>query len=211
MNQFWTDEDFHVFDVPGLEERMDELKRHIRPKFEELGQFYSPYLSEATGQEFFSHIAKHARRTVNPPKDSWVAFAANKRGYKAHPHFQIGLWGSHIFIILAVIYEAAGKSTMATDLLETGEVHGLPPDFVVSGDHTKSEAKKVEDMTAEDVTELLIRLRDIKKGELVVGRHLSRTKASSMSEAEFRMFTEETFKQLLPIYETLVHGQKISQ
>ncbi|AQQ53841.1 YktB family protein [Planococcus lenghuensis] len=211
MNHFWTDEDFHVFDVPGLDERMDELKRRIRPKFEELGQIYSSYLSEVDGQEFFAHIAKHARRTVNPPQDSWVAFAANKRGYKAHPHFQIGLWGSHIFVILAVIYEAAEKTRMASDLLETREVHELPEDFVLSGDHTKPEAGRMDDMTSEDVTGLLIRLRDVKKGELVIGRHLSRADAVTMSKEEFRAFTENTFDQLLPIYKTLTHGPKISQ
>ena len=39
------------------------------------------------------HVAKHARRSVNPPIDTWVAFAPNKRGYKMLPHFQIGLLG----------------------------------------------------------------------------------------------------------------------
>ena len=55
---------------------------------------------------------------MNPPKDSWVAFAPYKRGYKALPHFQIGLWGSHLFIILAVIYEAPDKVAIAERLLK---------------------------------------------------------------------------------------------
>ena len=54
-------------------------------------------------------MAKHARRTVNPPKDSWVAFAPYKRGYKSLPHFQIGLWRTHLFIVLVIIYEALKK------------------------------------------------------------------------------------------------------
>src|SRR5699024_11327687 len=57
------------------------------------------------GSDMHLHIAKHARRTVNPPNDTWMAIAGNKRGYKKHPHFQVGLWDDHLFIWLAYIYE----------------------------------------------------------------------------------------------------------
>ncbi len=30
----------------------------------------------------FPHVAKHARRSVNPPADSWVAFANSKEAIK---------------------------------------------------------------------------------------------------------------------------------
>ena len=39
-------------------------------------------------KHFYPHVAKHARRSVNPPKDTWVAFATSKRGYKMLPHFK---------------------------------------------------------------------------------------------------------------------------
>ncbi|WP_088005814.1 YktB family protein [Indiicoccus explosivorum] len=208
MSSFWTEDDFQVFGVPGLEERMEQLTVQIRPKFEELGSRFAPFLSEAAGDEHFVHIAKHARRTVNPPQDSWVAFAANKRGYKAYPHFQIGLWKSHVFIILAVIYEARSKDRMARDLLENGEVHDLPGDFVLSGDHMKPEAERIGDLSAEEITRLMVRFRDVKKGELVIGRHIPADEAAAMSTERFFSFTEDTFKELLPIYETMVHGVK---
>ncbi len=105
----WTNKDFNVFQINGLEQRMDALNSNVRPKFNKLGEDFSAFFSSQLGEEFFSHVAKHARRTVNPPKDSWVAFAPYKRGYKALPHFQIGLWSSHLFIVLAIIYEAPQK------------------------------------------------------------------------------------------------------
>lgn len=97
----WTNKDFNVFKIDGLEQRMNALNDHVRPKFHQLGDDFATYFSSQLGEEFFPHVAKHARRTVNPPQDSWVAFAPYKRGYKSLPHFQIGLWHSHLFIVLA--------------------------------------------------------------------------------------------------------------
>ena len=70
---------------------MEALNKHVRPQLHELGEYFSQYLEATTGEVFYPHVAKHARRSVNPPKDTWVAFATNNRGYKMLPHFQIGL------------------------------------------------------------------------------------------------------------------------
>ena len=79
--------DFEVFEVPGFDERMNAVKTQLRPKFEQLGQDLTPRLTEVLCIPMFAHVAKHARRTVNPPKDTWVAFSADKRGYKKTPSF----------------------------------------------------------------------------------------------------------------------------
>lgn len=60
--------DFKVFSVEGLENRMAALDEKVRPQLNALGERYSKYLTEQTGDEFFYHVAKHARRTVNPLK-----------------------------------------------------------------------------------------------------------------------------------------------
>jgi uncharacterized protein YktB (UPF0637 family) len=93
VNPFWNKDDFDVFSIEGLDNRMEALQNQIQPKFQKLGTHFADRLSAHGTDEFFPHVAKHARRTVNPPKDSWVAFAPAKRGYKALPHFQVGLWG----------------------------------------------------------------------------------------------------------------------
>lgn len=208
MNPYWNEQDFDVFNTPGLEARMTALTELVRPKFEELGQDFSAYFSGETGDEFFPHVAKHMRRTVNPPNDSWVAFAPYKRGYKAVPHFQIGLWESHVFVILAVIYEAPGKADMAKNLLASDALAEMPQDFVLSGDHMKPGAQSIEDLGKEGVNKLLARLRDIKKGELVIGRHLPRTEATALDKDGFYAFAEETFRKLLPIYRTLLEAHE---
>jgi len=95
---FWTIDEFNVFSIEGLEHRMNALQTKIQPKFEEIGEHLSTYLSSRGTGEFYPHIAKHARRTVNPPNDSWVAFAPAKRGYKSLPISKSD-YGGHIFLL----------------------------------------------------------------------------------------------------------------
>ncbi|RUL51909.1 MULTISPECIES: YktB family protein [Lysinibacillus] len=200
-NVNWTSNDFNVFEIDGLEQRMDALSTIVRPKFQILAEKFSNYFSVNTGEEFFPHIAKHARRTINPPKDSWVAFAPYKRGYKSLPHFQIGLWNTHLFIIVAIIYEAPQKSQMATRLLENIHIFNeLPEDFIISGDHMSQDAILLKTGREKQLEPLLVRLRDVKKGEFLVGRHISRDEAINLSSDQFLQLTEETFEALLPIY-----------
>lgn len=205
-NFFWEDKDFDVFQIDGLENRMEALIANIRPKFEKLGERYSLYFSSALGDEYFAHVAKHARRSVNPPKDSWVAFSPYKRGYKALPHFQIGLWGSHLFIIAAVIYEAPDKVAIAERLLKKKSLFNkLPNDFILSGDHMKQDAISLKQAKKEELVQLLTRLRDVKKGEFLVGIHIPKEKAVQLTEEAFLQLAEETFEQLLPIYKTMLN------
>lgn len=197
----WTTEDFNVFQIDGLEPRMHALTTIVRPKFQMLGAEYCAYFSTKLGLEFFPHVAKHARRTVNPPKDSWVAFAPNKRGYKAIPHFQIGLWETHLFIVVAIIYEAPQKKVIAERLLENMDIlYSLPTDFVVSGDHMSPEATSLQSLDNAELIRLIERLRDVKKGEFLVGRHIPCEEAITFTSEQFMALVEETFDSLVPIY-----------
>ncbi|MBE1553606.1 YktB family protein [Sporosarcina limicola] len=205
---FWNKEDFDVFSIDGLEKRMEGLQTRIQPKFGKLGMHFSDRLSAHGTDEFFPHVAKHARRTVNPPNDSWVAFAPAKRGYKALPHFQIGLWGTHLFIILAVIYENPDKKGIAERLqVHSTVLTALPDVYIVSGDHMKPDAIAIAETGLDGLEQLLGRLQDVKKAEFLVGRHLSRDIAIKMSEDEFMVFAEETFDGLLPVYDVII-GKK---
>lgn len=86
----FTGQDFDVFRIEGLDQRMEQLKSTVRPKLETLGEYFSPVLSVLTGEEIFYHVAKHARRTVNPPKDTWVAFSPASAATKCFPIFKLG-------------------------------------------------------------------------------------------------------------------------
>lgn len=199
----FTQDDFHVFKVDGLDERMDALKTHIRPKLEELGQYFAPTLSSMVGDEMFYHVAKHARRTINPPKDTWVAFAPNKRGYKMMPHFQIGLWESHVFIWFAVIYEAPIKGDYSKTLLAhlNDITQQIPDTFVWSKDHMKPEVLPMNQMTDHDLKTLFERLGTVKKAEILCGRTISAEDAVSMSGEEWLALIDDSFRTLQPLYD----------
>lgn len=203
--RFWSAEDFDLFTIEGLEHRMTALQTLVQPKFTQLGRTFSDKLSAHGTDEFFPHVAKHARRTVNPPTDSWVAMAPSKRGYKALPHFQIGLWETHLFIIIAVIYENPDKVAISERLEQNIEqLISLPSSFKVSGDHMKPEAFDIGEIGQVGVEKLLTRLQNVKKAEFLVGRHLTKEKAIQMTAQEFLDFTEETMDQLLPIYDIII-------
>lgn len=198
----FTQADFDVFRITGLDERMTALKASIRPKLEFLGEQFSGELSVLAGNEMFSHVAKHARRTVNPPDDTWVAFADNKRGYKKHPHFQIGLWQSHLFIWYAVIDEAPHKAEIGSLLekkIDYLRKH-VPDEFVWSDDHRKPEATKMKDLSDEQLLHLFQRLQSVKKSEILCGVHLPREEAVRLSGPQLVEFIHETFVKLIPLY-----------
>ncbi|MFJ8412793.1 YktB family protein [Bacillus paramycoides] len=200
--QTFTSTDFEVFTVDGLEERMSAIKTNIHPKLEALGEQFAEYLSQQTDDNFFYHVAKHARRKVNPPNDTWVAFSTNKRGYKMLPHFQIGLWGTHAFIYFGLIYECPQKVETAHALLEhlNDLKTNIPNDFVWSIDHTKPGVKLHETLETEDLQKMIERLATVKKAELLVGIHISPEEFSAMTNEQFLAKIESTMQSLLPLY-----------
>jgi uncharacterized protein YktB (UPF0637 family) len=195
-------EDFDVFTIDGFETRMDALKMIIRPKLEILGNQFAPTLSALTGAEVFPHVAKHARRSVNPPKDTWVAFARNSRGYKMLPHFQIGLWETHLFIWFAVIYEAPQKSEIAKQFEKNINIitKQIPDDYVWSGDHTKPESSKQSDLGRTGLKELFQRVQNVKKAELLCGVRIDKNDVIEMSPQDLLTKIEDTFITLIPLY-----------
>lgn len=198
----FNNSDFDVFKIDGFEPRMNALKESIRPKLELLGSHFAPYVSSITGNEFYAHVAKHARRTVNPPKDTWVAFAENPRGYKMLPHFQIGLWETHVFIWFAVIYEAGNKKEFGRKLdKELNTIYEKTNlTFVWSGDHMKPDVSWHQDMSKNDLKELFERLQTVKSAEILCGYQIPRAKAVEMSGDEFIATAENVFKELLYLY-----------
>ncbi|GAF63923.1 hypothetical protein BTS2_0815 [Bacillus sp. TS-2] len=194
--------DFNVFQLEGLDNRMSAIKDHIQPKFEALATTIEPTLTSLSGDEMYTHIARHARRTVNPPNDTWVAFANNKRGYKMLPHFQVGLFDSHVFVWFAVIYECPIKASFAELLLKHPNkwLKEIPKDFVWSTDHMKPDALKHGDLKKQDLIDMFTKLKEVKKAELLCGIHINRDEQILQNGPAFVDKIEQTFKILTPLY-----------
>lgn len=195
--------DFDVFEIPGLELRMTALKEHLRPKLEQLGSDFSFYLSDLLGVSMYAHVAKHARRTVNPPKDSWVAFSHDKRGYKKHAHFQIGAWQTHAFATFGLIYESPFRQQYAAQLKQHAEqiVRALPAHYVWIPNHMDTTVLPADEVSAAKLTELAERMATGRQGELMVGIQISRAEAVRLDPFEFERRVSECFQTLLPLYE----------
>ncbi|MCM2533542.1 DUF1054 domain-containing protein [Neobacillus pocheonensis] len=198
----FNNEDFDVFLIDGLDARMDALKETIRPKLESLGQYFSPTLSALTGDEMFVHVAKHARRTINPPKDTWVAFATNPRGYKMLPHFQIGLWNTHLFIWFAVIYEAPQKQEIGERLAKKlNKIYKeIPKDFVWSVDHMKPDIIKHGQLSKNELLSCFERLQHVKKAEILCGYVVNRDEVIQLGPEGLLQQIDKVFNKVAPLY-----------
>ncbi|WML43562.1 DUF1054 domain-containing protein [Neobacillus sp. PS3-40] len=197
----FSNDDFDVFSIDGLEARMEALKERIRPKLESLGHYYAPILATLTGDEIFAHVAKHARRTKNPPIDTWVAFANNHRGYKMLPHFQIGLWGTHLFIWFAVIYESPNKQEIGKRLeSQIDQIYSeIPDDFVWSTDHTNPRAIPQSQLSKTELLSFFKNLQTTKKAEILCGYQIDRNIAVKMEPSVLLKKIDHVFNILIPL------------
>ena len=89
--ELFTLNDFKVFDLGGFSERMAAIATRIRPKLTSIGDALAPKISELVDVPLYVHVARHARRTVNPPDDTWAALGGNRRGYKKDVHFKVAI------------------------------------------------------------------------------------------------------------------------
>lgn len=201
----FTKKDFETFAVEGLDARMEVLKESVSPKLEKLGNYFAPILQGLTNDEMNVHVAKHARRSVNPPEDSWVAFSNSKRGYKQLPHFQIGLWKTHVFVWFALIYESPQKKeygALFEDHLQDISRH-IPENFSWSADHTKPDTQIHGELSNEQLKTLVERLQTIKKAELLCGVTISKEEVMKMNNREFLTAIEHAFTKTAYLYRLL--------
>ena len=197
--------DFKVFDVKGFQPRMSEIRTRIRPKLETLGRSLAPALARSLSGETFAHVAKHARRTVNPPDDTWVAFGPDARGYKKHCHFKVAVSRQCVRFVFEIGPEHAEKKRWAAawkkNAGKLSPVLRRMKDLAwFKNEHDETPAAALGDMTPEELAGLgdeLLRTRD---GQLVLGRVVTADAAARWTEAQYREAALETFRALVPLY-----------
>ena len=106
-------EDFLVFRISGFSARLNEIYARIRPRLIRLGEQLAPELGRRLHSEFFPHVAKHARRSVNPPPETWTAFGPSARGYKRYGYLALCISAAGLHARAVVKSEADGRLAMA--------------------------------------------------------------------------------------------------
>jgi uncharacterized protein YktB (UPF0637 family) len=196
--------DFKVFEIKGFAPRMSGIRVRIRPKLETLGQRLLPELSRAIGAEAFAHVAKHARRTVNPPDDTWVAFASDRRGYKKHCHFKVAISRNAVRFLFEVGPEHADKKRWAAAWKKSAPKLGpvlnrMKGLAYFKNEHDEQPAALLADLSVDELGALgdeTLRTRD---GQFVVGRVVPASEAARWTEAQYRVAVLETVRALSPL------------
>jgi uncharacterized protein YktB (UPF0637 family) len=109
--------DFEIFKVEGFSARMTLLYQHVRPRLLKLGNELAPELSRKLHLEFFPHVARHVRRTVNPPAETWAAFGPSPKGYKRYGYLALCISGAGLHARAVVKPEADHRPEMAAKIL----------------------------------------------------------------------------------------------
>ena len=197
--------DFKVFEIDGFAPRMEAIKRRIRPKLEAVGKELLPDVGRIGRAEAFAHVARHARRTVNPPGDTWVAFAADRRGYKKHCHFKVALSGGAIRFLFEAGPEHAHKKRWVAAWRRDApklvpvlrRARGLA---WFKNEHDETPAAVLSDLAPEAVARLADELTRTRDGQLVLGRAVRAEEAARWKPADYGRAARETFALLAPLF-----------
>ncbi len=201
----FTAADFKVFEVDGFAPRMAAIKGRIRPKLEAAGKELAPDVTRVGGAPAFAHVARHARRTVNPPDDTWVAFAADKRGYKKHCHFKVAVSRGAVRFLFEAGPEHADKRRWATawrrDAPKLVPVLRRAKGLAwFKNEHDENPAALLADLAPDALARLGDELTRTRDGQLVLGRAVPSAEAARWKPADYARAARETFHLLAPLY-----------
>jgi uncharacterized protein YktB (UPF0637 family) len=197
--------DFQVFAIPDFPGRMAAIRVQIQPKLFALAKEIGPRLRPITGGEVFPHVAKHLRRTVNPPEDTWVAFGPDKRGYKKAQHFKVAISRRCIRFLFEIGPEYAEKATWARAWQQ--QVSRLAPALKkgsglgwYKNEHDDEPASLLKSLSSDEIGKLAGELTRRRDGQLVFGRRLGEAEVLRLKPDAFTQAALATFRDLAPLY-----------
>ncbi len=210
--ELFTSKDFKVFDIEGFEERMEAIRGRIRPRLTEMGEALAPGVAGLVDQPLYVHVAKHARRTVNPPDDTWAALGGDKRGYKKDVHFKLAVSRNCVRLLFEVGPEYYDKAEWALkwkrDIPHITETVGGGKKLAWFRDeHNERPEAELKGWSRKEFVELgkeLMRRRD---GQLVIGRRIDQDEMVRMNSAGFKRIALGTFKAVAPLF--VIHEPRV--
>ncbi len=197
--------DFQVFAIPDFPGRMAAIRRNIQPKLFALAEEIGPKLESIVGNEAFPHVAKHMRRTVNPPEDTWVAFGPEKRGYKKTQHFKVAISRRCVRFLFEIGPEYADKAKwVKTWQREAGRLASALKKGSALGwyknEHDEEPGALLGSLSSQNIEQLAGDLTRRKDGQLVFGRRLDQAEVLRLKPEAFEEAVLATFGDLAPLY-----------
>jgi uncharacterized protein YktB (UPF0637 family) len=194
-------DDFAIFRIEDFSARMNEIYARIRPRLLRLGTQLAPELGRKLHLEFFPHIAKHARGTVNPPPETWAAFGPSPKGYKRYGYLALCVSGVGLHARAIVKSEAEGRARMADEIVaRAGDLQKSwrGTRFGRYDDWDFGSLPEEVPASAELLSTLSTSLRK-KTGGIDLGFGWPPTQASRLDHAELL----DAFRELEPLYRIL--------
>ncbi len=201
----FTVADFKVFDLQGFQALMAAIRGRIRPKLEAFGEELVAAVARATGREAYAHVAKHARRTVNPPSDTWVAFGPDRRGYKKGCHFKVAISRRGLRFLFEAgpeyaekkKWEAAWKKQAPKLIPALKNAKGLA---WFKNEHDEEPVALLADLSTEEIVRLADDLTRTRDSQFVVGRRVAESEVVKWEPDEYTKAAGATFQALAPLY-----------
>jgi len=204
--------DFRIFELPGFAERMAAIRANIQPRLSSIGKALAPQLSSMLDVPLYVHVAKHMRRTVNPPDDTWAAFSRDPRGYKKDAHFRVSVSAQTVRFLFEAGPEYYEKpdwvrgwnrsfAELAPDLKNGAELCWF------KDEHEDLPSKELKSLSEKQLKGLARELTRRKDGQFVLGRSLPAREFLKLSSREFEKLAIATFAPLAPLFE--VHKARV--
>ena len=202
----FTSEDFEVFTIAGFEPRMAQLRAQVKPKLIQIGKALAPLLTEALGETVYPHVAQHLRRTVNPPVETWVAFAREKRAYKPFVHLRVGVSAERARITVFVEDYADEKPLFSDNLAKNAEAladHFSHHPHILAYEIPDSEGQPSHGtaLDADTLRAFAERMQKVKGQHAVFGIAFAASHPVVASGPEFLSAVLEAAKSLKPFYD----------
>jgi uncharacterized protein YktB (UPF0637 family) len=205
MDLFSRD-DFKVFEIPGFAERMAAIRANIQPRLVSIGEALVPHLSSILDVPLFLHVAKHMRRTVNPPDDTWAAFGRDRRGYKKDVHFRVSVSGKGVRFLFEAGREYYEKSEWVRGWNRS--FASLVPDLQNGSDlgwfkdeHEDLPVKALKAMSSPELRGLARELTRRKDGQFVLGRNIAAPDFLKLTSRQFEKLSIASFAAMAPLFE----------
>ena len=204
--ELFTASDFKVFDIQGFNERMAAIMLKIRPKLTSIGEELAPKVSELVDVPLFVHVAKHARRTVNPPDDTWAAAGANARGYKKDVHFKVAISRHCVRFLFEAGPEYYAKPDWAKEWHSdfksiSAALQGNKELAWFKNEHDEDPSAVLSKLAPADLKKLGDELTRRKDGQLVFGRRIDAAEFIGLKPKQVEKIALDTFKPLAPLFQ----------